>query len=85
MSAFTQSGGFTLYHYVQHTSSPSYPYGVAGPFATEADAAEALERIAATLPIAALRIERAGCAGNACLMLATDNAEAGQRLAQLRA
>ena len=85
ISTFAQSGGFTLYHYVQHADSPRYPYGLCGPFATEADAAEALERIAATFPAAALQIEQGGFAGDASQMLAKDNAAARQRLEQLRA
>lgn len=85
MSTFAQAGGFTLYHYVQHANSPRYPYGVCGPFPAEADAAEALERIAATFPDAALQIELGGFAGDASQMLAKDNAEARKRLEQLRA
>lgn len=85
MTAFAQAGGFTLYHYVQHSDCPRYPYGLCGPFATEVEAAEALERIAATFPTTALHIERAGFADSASRMLTTDNAKARQRLEQLRA
>lgn len=85
MSTFTQSGDFTLYHYVQHSKCPRYPYGLCGPFATEADAVEALERIAATFPDADLQIELGGFAGDASQMLAKDHAAARQRLDQLRA
>ena len=85
MIAFAQVGGFTQYHYVQHADSPRYPYGLCGPFGTEADAADALERIAATFPDAALQIELGGFAGDASQMLAKDNAAARQRLEQLRA
>ncbi len=85
MTTFAQAGGFTLYHYVQHSNHPRYPYGLCGPFATEADAADALERIAATFPAAALQIEQGGFAGDASQMLAKDNAAARKRLEQLRA
>jgi hypothetical protein len=85
MSTFTQVGGFTQYHYVQNSDAPRYPYGVCGPFATEAQATAALERITAVFPAAAFHIEHAGFAGNACHMLTTDNAKARQRLEQLRA
>ncbi|SFP27493.1 hypothetical protein SAMN05216229_101259 [Geopseudomonas sagittaria] len=85
MIAFTIAGGFSLYHYVQHSDQPRYPYGVCGPFTTEAEASEALERITAVFPAAALHIEEAGFAGDAGAMLAQDHANARQRLAQLRA
>lgn len=85
MSTFTQLGGFTNYHYVQHSDDPRYPYGVCGPFATEAEAMEAMERISATFPATEFHIEQAGFAGNSHQMLTTDNAKARQRLAQLRA
>ena len=73
MNTFFRAGGFTQYHYVQHSNSPRYPYGLCGPFATEAEATAALKRI------------YAGFAGNACHMMSTDNAKARQRLEQLRA
>jgi hypothetical protein len=85
MNTFTQAGGFTLYHYVQHSDSPRYPYGLCGPFATEDEASEALERITASFPTAECHIEQAGFAGKARRMLSKDNAKARQRLAQLRA
>ena len=85
MTTFAQAGGFTLYHYVQHSNHPRYPYGLCGQFATEAEATEALERIAARFPATALRIERAGFPDNASRKLTTDNAKARQRLEQLRA
>lgn len=85
MSTFTQLGGFTNYHYVQHSDAPRYPYGVCGPFATEAEAVGALERIATAFPATDFHIERAGFAGNSHHMLTTDNAKARRRLEQLRA
>ncbi|WP_455232143.1 hypothetical protein [Geopseudomonas aromaticivorans] len=85
MIAFPIAAGFSLYHYVQHSDQPRYPYGVCGPFTSEAEAAEALERIAAVFPAAALHIEEAGFAGDAGQMLAQANTHARQRLAQLRA
>lgn len=85
MSTFVHTNGFTQYHYVQHSNSPRYPYGLCDPFATEDEATAAQERITAVLPAAACHIERAGFAGNACHMLATDNAIARLRLEQLRA
>ena len=85
MSTFTQVGGFTQYHFVQHSSSPRYPYGLCGPFATEVEAIAAMDRIAATFPATAFHIEHAGFAGNKRRMLSTDNAKARQRLEQLRA
>ncbi len=84
-TTFRSSGGFTLYHYVQHSDQPRYPYGLCGPLISEAEASEALERIAAVFPAAALHIEEAGFAGDAGQMLAQDHAHARQRLAQLRA
>lgn len=85
MSTFPQVGGFTVYHYVQNSDSPSYPYGLCGPFVSEAEAAEALERITTAFPAVELHIEQAGFAGNAHQMLSRDNAKARLRLAQLRA
>ncbi len=85
MSIFTQAGGFTLYHYVQHSDSPRYPYGLCGPFASETEADEALERITTAFPAVEFHIEQAGFAGNAHQMLSQDNAKARLRLAQLRA
>ena len=85
MSTFVRLGGFTTYHYVQHSDDPRYPYGVCGPFATEDEAVAAMDRIAATFPATALNIEHAGFAGNKRRMLTTDNAKARQRLEQLRA
>ncbi|MNN84810.1 hypothetical protein D3C81_2020160 [compost metagenome] len=85
MIAFPIAGGFSLYHYVQHSDQPRYPYGVYGPFTTEAEASEAMERITAVFPAAALHLEEAGFAGDAVQMLAQDHAQARQRLAQLRA
>jgi hypothetical protein len=85
MSTFPQAGGFTLYHYVQHSDCPRYPYGLSGPFATEADAAQALKRIATIFPGAVCHIENASLAGDKRRMLARDNAQARLRLEQLRA
>jgi hypothetical protein len=85
MSTFTQVGGFTQYHSVQHSNAPRYPSGVCGPFATQPQATAAMDRIAATFPATAFQIEHAGFAGNACHMLTTDHAKARQRLEQLRA
>lgn len=83
--AFPCASGYTLYHYVQHSDQPRYPYGLCGPFTTEAEASEALERIAAVFPAAALHIEEASITSRAAPMLAQDHAHARQRLAQLRA
>lgn len=83
MSTFVRLGGFTQYHYVQHSDAPRYPYGVCGPFAMEAEAIAAMDRIAATFPATAFHIEHAGFAGNKRRMLTTDNAKARQRLEQL--
>jgi hypothetical protein len=85
MSTFAQVGGFTQYHYVQHSDAPRYPYGLCGPFATQAEAIAAMDRISATFPATAFHIEHAGFAGKAHHMLSTDNAKARQRLEQLRA
>lgn len=85
MNTFIQLGGFTQYHYVQHSDAPRYPYGVCGPFATQAQATAAMDRIAATFPATEFHIEHAGFAGNKRRMLTTDNAKARQRLEQLRA
>lgn len=85
MITFAQVGGFTQYHYVQHSDAPRYPYGVCGPFTTQAQAIAAMDRIAATFPATEFHIEHAGFAGNKRRMLATDNARARQRLEQLRA
>ncbi len=85
MTAFPSAAGFTLYHYVQHSDQPRYPYGLCGPFTSEAEASEALERIAAVFPSASLHIEEAGFAGDAGPMLAQAHDHARQRLAQLRA
>lgn len=85
MITFAQVGGFTQYHYVQHSDAPRYPYGVCGPFATENEAVAAMDRIAATFPATAFHLEYGGFAGNKRRMLTTDNAKARQRLEQLRA
>ncbi|MCY1454701.1 hypothetical protein D9M71_717840 [compost metagenome] len=51
-----------------------------GPFASKAEASEALERIAAMFPAAALRIEAGGFDGDASPMLAQDNGRARQQM-----
>lgn len=85
MITFAQVGGFTQYHYVQHSDAPRYPYGVCGPFATDAEAVAALERIESVFPAVALHIERGMLADDVREMLSTDAARARQRLEQLRA
>lgn len=84
MTAFPSFGGFTTYHFVQHSAQPRYPYGLCGPFASEAEASEALERIAAVFPAAGLHIEKACFYAAAGPVLAQANAHARQRLEQLR-
>lgn len=85
MSAFTKTGVLTQYHYVQHSNDPRYPYGLCGPFATESEAVEAMERITAVFPATECHVEDAGFAGDKIQMLTTANAKARQRLDQLRA
>lgn len=85
MTVFTLLDGHAVYFYVQHTGHPRYPYGVCGPFATDAAAEAALDRIEAAFPAVGLHIERGGFMDDKRVMLAKDNALAQQRLAQLRA
>lgn len=85
MTAFQNDGGFTPYHYIQHGDWPRYPFDLCGPFADEAEADAALERIAAVFPSAPLHIESGSFStDNAPQMLAQANAAALQRLALLR-
>ncbi len=85
MTTFASNGPFTVFHYVQSTRSPRYPYGVCGPFACEAEAAEALERITVAHPGADVHLEEGGFAGNAHARLTSDQAAARLRLEQLAA
>lgn len=80
MTTFPIVAGFTLYYCVQHSARPRYPYGLYGPFASKAEASEALGRIAAVFPAAALHIEAGGFDGDAGPMLAQDNCRARQQM-----
>lgn len=80
MIAFPSVAGFTLYYCVQHRAQPRYPYGLCGPFASEAEATNALERLATMFPAAALCIEAAGFADEAGPMLVQDNGRARQQM-----
>lgn len=80
MTTFPNAAGFTLYYYVQHSAQLRYPYGLCGPFASEAEASDALGRLAAMFPAASLRIEAAGFADDAGPMLAQDNGRARQQM-----
>lgn len=80
MTAFHNVAGFTLYYCVQHRAQPRYPYGLCGPFASKAEASNALGRLATVFPAAALCIEAAGFADDAGPMLAQDNGRARQQM-----
>lgn len=80
MIAFPNVAGFTLYYYVQHSARPRYPYGLCGPFSSQAEASDAMGRLAAMFPAAALRIEAAGFTGDAGPMLVQDNGLARQQM-----
>jgi hypothetical protein len=85
MSAFTHADDFADYYCVQNTKLPRYPYGVCGPFASKDEAAQAMDRIASVFPDAALRLERGSSPSGNAYPLDEDQADARQRLAQLRA
>ncbi|MOA49205.1 hypothetical protein D3C78_1720580 [compost metagenome] len=85
MTDFRSNGPFAAFHYVQSSRSPRYPYGVCGPFASEVEAAEALERITAAHPSADVHLEEGGFAGNARASLTSDQDAARLRLEQLAA
>lgn len=80
MSAFQLTHGFTIYFYVQHSTSPRYPYGVCGPFATEGEALAAMDRIGVVFPDVEFHIEQGTFADDSREMLTKDNAQARQRL-----
>ncbi|MDH0095425.1 hypothetical protein N7333_02380 [Pseudomonas sp. GD04158] len=85
MKNFAKHHGFTLFHYVQEDSSPRYPYGVCGPFATAEEAQRAMTRVIAAFPTSHFHTEQGGWMGDCGKALSLDNAKARHRLARLRA
>ncbi|MCQ4253352.1 hypothetical protein [Stutzerimonas stutzeri] len=82
---FTKNGPFLNYYFVQNMQNERYPYGCCGPFADQAEAELAMERIGKTFPSAELRLGQGGIDLDRDDLLVEDQNKAREKLAQLAA
>ncbi|MCQ2031957.1 hypothetical protein [Stutzerimonas zhaodongensis] len=82
---FPKNGPFVSYYFVMDMKDERYPYGCCGPFASQAEAEQALERIARAFPAADLRLGQGGFDIDDDEMLIEAQGKARVKLARLAA